>query len=276
LTFIGSACENFFVPFDAAANSLAAADQPDRSMKTEKNSRANSIGGLRTDQISSKRCLIVEDDDDLRELLVDAMCGANYQSLGVAGVGEFQEVASAQHWDIAIIDVNLPDGSGYAVARALRQFKETRIIILTGRSALADRLESHAAGGDVHIVKPAHLAELLAVAKTLLARRDEISAADSGWLLENRTSSLRAPSGRTAKLTPREFAVLELLMGNPGLLVATKKLLETASDHGDDLTSDALRMLLSRLRHRVLKVTGETLPVETIVGRGLIYRPSSG
>ncbi len=119
---------------------------------------------------SRKKIIVVEDDDDFRETLLDALSSTPHEICGVANVKAFQQKSANETFDLAVVDINLPDGSGYAVVRSLRDTAPTKIIILTGRDTVADRVEGYTHGADIYMVKPTSEAELLAAIEALLRR----------------------------------------------------------------------------------------------------------
>ncbi len=225
---------------------------------------------------TQRKIIIVEDDEELRDLLIEALVSDGCDVLGAENEADFRQKAGMQEFDLAIIDVNLPDGSGYAIARSLRSSSNTRIIILTGRDAVVDRVESYASGADIHLVKPTKLAELLAAMESLLSRRDAdmVQRSSSGWRLNVRASTLTSPAGDSVELSPRESALMKRLMRTPGKVVQTDELRELLAMAELDANSQALTMLVSRLRRRIQESVKLEAPIQTVFRRGFAFRDS--
>ncbi|WP_328986113.1 response regulator transcription factor [Thiorhodovibrio winogradskyi] len=115
--------------------------------------------------------LIVEDDENLREALVDTLGAQGHAVRGLECAEEVPEQADLLQLDIAVLDLNLPGEDGLSLARRLRQAQpELRVIMLTARTQGADRAAGYASGADIYLTKPASLAELN-YALQALARR---------------------------------------------------------------------------------------------------------
>ena len=174
------------------------------------------------------KILVVEDDRDFRDNLSDFLKSAGYDVLALETVVEFQEKIKNNRFDVALIDVNLPDGSGHQIARFLRNSSLTRIVILTARGAESDRLESYAAGADIHLLKPVSVKELRAIVEMLLARLSEVyelsglnSEAEFGlsigeWVLKPVPATLVSPSGKFIELNLKDYLLIQQIMSSNG------------------------------------------------------------
>ncbi len=210
----------------------------------------------------------------MRDLLIDGLASKGYDACGTESAIDFQRKAAAETFDLAIVDINLPDGSGYAIARALRASSDTRLIILTGRDAVVDRIESYTSGADIHLVKPTTLAELLAAIEALLQRRDAdvINRSSSGWRLNVHASTLISPGGDSVELSLRECALMRRLMRTPGQVVETDELRAILDMTELDANSQALTMLVSRLRRRIKEAVKLEAPIQTVFRQGFAFR----
>src|SRR5512137_2015856 len=102
---------------------------------------------------TAKKILLVEDDDDFRETLQYALSSPDRAVTAVNCAAQFRKIAG-DRFELAIIDINLPDDSGFALVRHVRESSSTRIIILSGRDTMADRVEGYTNGADIYMVKP--------------------------------------------------------------------------------------------------------------------------
>jgi len=119
---------------------------------------------------AAKKILLVEGDPDLREMLAGALSSDARAVTSAGSAREFRELNGDATFDLAILDLNLPDDSGFAIVRQLRQTSPTKIIVHTRRDTLTDRVEAYTQGADIYMVKPTPEAELLAAVDSLLRR----------------------------------------------------------------------------------------------------------
>ena len=114
--------------------------------------------------------LLVEDDQDLRETIIESLA---IHGLPVTGVGtglEFYQTLNLQTFAVAIVDLGLPDLNGYDLVAYLRENSTLKIIILTARTALADRVKGYSTGADLYLVKPVDIEELAAAIFSIVGR----------------------------------------------------------------------------------------------------------
>ncbi|KAA6182296.1 response regulator transcription factor [Thiohalocapsa marina] len=164
---------------------------------------------------------------------------------------------------IAIIDVMLPDGSGFEAVQQLRALSpRAGIIVLTARGSLDDKLTGLGGGADHYLLKPIKLLELAAVIDSLARRLGE------GWRLDAQRHELASPSGSVIALSAAELVFLRTLARARGASVSRRSLIE-ALGH-DWLTYDERRLeqLVSRLRRRCEEGVDQPLPVKTERGKG--------
>jgi DNA-binding response OmpR family regulator len=226
------------------------------------------------------RLLVVEDAQDLASALRVGLGRAGYAvDIALTG-GEAVAKLGVNAYDLLVLDLNLPDVDGFALCRGVRDGSiagpsgpELRILMLTARGELADRVRGLDEGADDYLVKPFALAELLARARALL-RRD-----NGGGTAVLRVGDLSLDDGRSTAtrgdrelpLTRKEFAVLRYLMHRPGHVVPAEELLEHVWDENADPFTQTVRVTVGTLR-RKLTTDGETPLIETVIGRGYRLR----
>ncbi|NHA66465.1 response regulator transcription factor [Phycicoccus flavus] len=228
------------------------------------------------------RVLVVEDEDGLAGALRTGLVREGY-AVDVAGTcAGARERLALTEYDIVLLDLNLPDGSGYDLAREVRagqvegaRVPDTRILMLTARTALRDRVRGLDEGADDYLVKPFALQELTARMRALLRRdvRAESSVLTVGEVTLDSSRHLVRRGGRELSLTLKEFAVLRYLMSRPDHLVSAEELLEHVWDENADPFTQTVRVTVGTLR-RKLTAEGEAPVVETVIGRG--YRLRAG
>ncbi len=225
---------------------------------------------------NGKKIVVVEDDEDLRNTIIDTLSTEDYHPLGAGSVKEFKKLVAGEQIDLAIVDINLPDGSGNAIVRMLAN-TPARTIVLTGRDAVADRVEGYNSGADIYMVKPTSEAELIAAASALLRRVEaEHSATQrpkSSWRLEAETGTLHAPNGGLIRLNMRETAFMERLMQTPGKVVERDELRRLVSLQDFPSGGRALDMFIARLRRRIEKDAEGIAPIVTVPRKGFAFQP---
>ncbi len=218
------------------------------------------------------RLLVVEDEPDLADVIARGLRRDGHAVDVALTLTEANLKLRSAGYDLAILDWNLPDGSGLELCRDLvsgdqptLEGDRPRILMLTARDDIEDRVAGLDSGADDYLVKPFALAELSARVRALL-RRDT----DSSPVLEVGTVSLdpsrfvvtrdRSPIALTAK----EFSLLHYFMANPGKVLSQEHLLEHVWDEMTDPLTNVVRVTLSNLRKKL----GEPPLISTIPGRG--------
>jgi DNA-binding response OmpR family regulator len=222
------------------------------------------------------RVLVVDDEEDLLTALRAGLSRAGYAVDLAATAGEAAEKLRAVPYDVLILDLTLPDTDGVALCRAIRAGelpvaagRRLRILMLTARAGLRERVRGLDEGADDYLTKPFAMAELLARLRALL-RRDV--AADSAVLavgdvrLDN-ARQLVWRRDRELSLTRKEFGVLRYLITRPGHVVSAEELLEHVWDEHADPFTETVRVTVGTLR-RKLTSGGESPLIETVIGRG--------
>ncbi len=179
-------------------------------------------------------------------------------------------LADQGRYDALLMDVMLPVKDGITVVRQLRrQGNQTPVLFLTGRADVADRVRGLDAGGDDYLPKPFHLEELLARLRAILRRQ----RADTSLLLRvadlelDLISHVARRAGREILLTPREFALLELLMTNSPRPVNRTSIIEKVWDQHFDSGTNVLNVYMNKLRKK-LDLPGTAPLLHTVRGTG--------
>ena len=200
------------------------------------------------------RLLLVEDDPELAAILTE---GFREQGIDVARAATFatgRTLAVAGDYDILLLDVMLPGGSGFDLCRKLRdQGIDTPILMLTAKDALDDRVTGLDAGADDYLVKPFAFRELLARVRALSRRAPglvpkKVAVAD----LEVDISGRRATrAGKPIDLTAKEFSLLEFLATHKDIVVDRAAITAHVWDENHDPFTNVLEVLVRRLRRKI-------------------------
>ncbi len=218
------------------------------------------------------RLLLVEDDPELGAMLTSALQAlADVVDLVPTGADALWRAAE-QAYDGVILDVGLPDRSGFDVCRDLRgSGSTTPVLMLTGRHAVSDRVTGLDAGADYYLAKPVDLTELEARLRALSRRsgRDIVVTFEAGDVeVEPATRTVRR-QGRVVPLVGREYAMVELLARNAGRVVSREMLVEQLWDFAADVSSNALDVLTSSVRQK-LDRPFSTPALRTVRGSGYV------
>ncbi|MEM7092188.1 MAG: response regulator transcription factor [Actinomycetota bacterium] len=221
------------------------------------------------------RILLVEDDAALTEVLVEGLRDATYAVDTAGGLNEALEACRTTAYDLACIDLALPDGDGLDLLRRLLrstdQHRPHRIIVITARDAVEQRVAGLDAGADDYLVKPFAFAELVARVRAVSRREDHVDAI-LRWedLTLDTATMMVVRDGHEVSLTGREFSILRYLLQDPGRVVSAEELLEHVWDANADPFTSSVRVLMSRLRRKL----GAPPMIETVTGAG--YRIGPG
>ncbi len=221
------------------------------------------------------RVLVVEDDARLANVLEKGLREAAY-AVDVVGTGRAAVVeASVVPYDAIVLDVNIPEPNGFEVARRLRaKGNPARILMLTARDAVVDRIEGLDAGADDYLTKPFAFDELLARLRALLRRTGEVLPS------ELRVGDLRLDTrGHRAwvgdeevALTAKEYALLEYMVRNAGKVIGRAEISDHVWDEAYDPASNLIEVYVNRLRGKIDR--GRKVPyLQTRRGAGYVLQP---
>lgn len=219
------------------------------------------------------RVLIVEDDPAIARVLRDAMQEAGYAPQWEENGARALAFAAREAFDLLLLDVMLPGLNGLEVCRRLRaQNIEAPILILTARDTLDDKIEGLDAGADDYLIKPFHIAELLARARALLRRGvGNPTLLKIGDLTLDPLSRRGERGGQSIRLSATEYSLLEYLMRHPNRVLTRAVLLDHVWQYDFEGQDNVLEVYISALRRKVDK--GRPTPlIHTVRGAG--YRMS--
>jgi two-component system, OmpR family, response regulator len=218
--------------------------------------------------VIAPRVLIVEDDIELRTVLIRGLTEEGFAPSGLGSGQELLERIGGLEPDVLVLDVGLPDADGRDLCQALRaQGIQTPVIFLTARDALTDRVGGFNAGGDDYLAKPFAFAELVARMRALLRRSAADISAEAGALRLDPMAHAAFVGDIRVPLTPTEFRLLARLVVNPGEAVRRADLIRTAWPHGARVRDNTLDAYIARLR-RKLEPLADAPTITTVHGIG--------
>ncbi|MFB0979629.1 MAG: response regulator transcription factor [Alteromonadaceae bacterium] len=216
--------------------------------------------------------LLVEDDLDLAATIVDYLdlekiC-CDHAANGIAGL----QFIKQQHYDVVILDVNLPRMDGLTVCKTMReQGINIPVLMLTARETLNDKLAGFAVGSDDYMVKPFEMLELIARIHVLANRRNGLTNVLSlhGVDVDFSAKTIKR-DGAVLQLSPTGWKILEVLMRKSPEVVSKEQLLNAV--WGDELPdSDSLKVHLFKLR-QVIDTNSQNKLIQTVAGQGFVFR----
>ena len=221
------------------------------------------------------RALLIEDDAGVAKsielmLKVESIC-VYRTDLGEEGV----DLAKIYDYDIVLLDLNLPDMSGYEVLRSLRSAKvRTPVLILSGLASIEDKIRGLGLGADDYLSKPFHKDELIARIHALVRRSkghadSVIAIGDLVLNLEARNVELQ---GQKLHLTGKEYQMLELLAFRTGSTLTKEMFLNHLYGDIDEPEAKIIDVFICKLRKKLANASGGQDYIETIWGRGYTLR----
>jgi two-component system copper resistance phosphate regulon response regulator CusR len=202
------------------------------------------------------RVLIVEDDHELAAVLRDGFGAARIDTTHAATFAEGAERAPAGRYDVVILDVLLPGGTGFDLCRALRaQGLQTPVLMLTAMDGVDDRVRGLEAGADDYLPKPFAFRELLARVRALARRRPALAPPAAVHKIADLEVDLGARTvrrhGKAIALTAKEFALLELFLEHRGRVLDRATITAHVWDDNHDPFANLLDVLIRRLRRKI-------------------------
>ena len=221
----------------------------------------------------SVRILVVDDESDLANAIAMSLRREGY-AVDVATDGQAAlDRLMINPYDLVTLDLTLPDIDGREICRLIRSDARfdpsTRVLMVTARDAVEERVAGLDDGADDYLVKPFALPELSARVRTLLRR--ETSGTDSvlsvGSLRLDTARRLVTWNDTEISLTTKEFALLRYFMQHPGEVLSQERLLEHVWDEAMDPFTNTVRVTVGTLRRKLTAVSGEQ-HIETVIGAG--------
>ena len=218
----------------------------------------NLTSSLQSSALASERdarILIVDDEPSLADLLMKTLTIAGFECQAAESKQTALKVANDMKPDLAILDVMLPDGTGFELCNQLKEkFPEIGVIFLTAKDTLENKLLGLHLGADDYITKPFSVAEVVARVNSVLRRSFQVEKTDNlifEDLLMDLVAHKVARGGRDIELSPTEFKLLAYFMQNPGRVLSRQQLLLHVWEY--DFVNDAsiVEKFVSQLRKKI-------------------------
>lgn len=200
------------------------------------------------------RILVVEDEPTLQAQLVQAIAGAGHTVEAAADGREAQYLGEVEDFDAVVLDLGLPLLDGLSVLRHWRAAgRRMPVLILTARSSWQEKVAGMDAGADDYLAKPFHMEELLARLRALLRRpaHQETAVLQHGELSIDAHARTVRWRGQDVALTPKEYALLELLLRRQGATLSRVQIFEHLYDSRSDASDKVVEVIMSTLRTKL-------------------------
>src|SRR3989449_2077228 len=207
--------------------------------------------------MSFARILVVDDDPQIRRVLRTALVAQDYEAIDARNGEEAIERLQEEKPDLIILDVNMPRMNGLEACRAIRSTSDIPIIMLTVRDTEADKIEALDAGADDYVTKPFSSPELLARIRAALRRAPQLSNEMQVIRFDDVEINFNLRrvfvGKREARLTPKEFDLLQYMLTHPNVPIPHTKLLQSVwgADYGEEV--EYLRVFINQLRKKIEK-----------------------
>lgn len=228
--------------------------------------------------------LVVDDDRDIRELIVDYLVKSGYRATGAANGKEMRAVLDRQAVDMVVLDIMLPGDDGLTLCRQLRsgQHKDLPILMLTARHDDMDRILGLEMGADDYVVKPFVARELLARIKAILRRfrtlPPNLQVTEAGriiafgdWQLDTSARHLLDATGTIVALSGAEYRLLRVFVDHPQRVLTRDQLLNFTQGRDAELFERSIDLLVSRVRQRLNEDARTPLYIKTVRSEGYVF-----
>jgi two-component system KDP operon response regulator KdpE len=206
--------------------------------------------------MNDKTLLLVDDEPQIRRVLQTTLCEAGYAVILAKNGQEGIDTVVREHPDLVLLDINLPDMSGFDACKMIRMSFAGPILMVTVRNSVRDKIDALDAGADDYIVKPFAMGELLARVRAALRRssaEEQLPKIETSELTVNLEMRMVTVRGESVHLTPKEFDVLRLLVTEQGKPVTHRKMLHIVwgPEYGEE--TEPVRVVIKQLRQKIEK-----------------------
>lgn len=220
---------------------------------------------------------IVEDEPVLRQEIAFQLEHMGFSVKTFDSAPTFYRYLAIRPRTLAVLDIGLAGEDGLSICHYLREHDtQIGIVFLTARGLRDDRLAGLAAGADAYMIKPVDIEELALILKRLALRFDlhphavrrQEDFVTGGWYIEPGTGFITAPNGMNIRISVSEGQILHALIGKSGAACSHTELAAALGFHPEEFSKHRAEVIVSRLRGRVERITGLSLPLHVVRGVG--------
>ncbi|WP_417740981.1 response regulator transcription factor [Salipiger sp.] len=236
--------------------------------------------------MSISRLLVVDDDDEMRDMMTEYLRKHGFMALGAASLAEIEAAMAAGRIDLILLDVMLGDESGLEICATLRRDQDVPIIMVSALSADHQRMAGYEVGADDYIAKPFNPDLLLARVRAVLARAGRSASLAyrrrtrtfrfNGWRYDAKRNEVLSPDGYQVALSRRETALLQAFLANPHIPLTREEIAAALDvtgegDHNDEAHGRAIDVLVGRLRSKIETAPKDPRMLRTERGVGYVF-----
>jgi DNA-binding response OmpR family regulator len=228
--------------------------------------------------MSKARILVVDDDEDIRSLVVELLGRAGHEIEQAPDGRAGLRALHASPPDLVLLDVSMPDLDGWQTLERIRDLSDVPVIMLTARGDELERVRGLQAGADDYVTKPFGRQELVARVQALLrrtaarTREPDRSYGDNLVTIDFAQRDVTY-AGREVGLTPLEFKLLAAFVRHPRQVLSRGQLLELVWGDAYGVSGDQVKLYVGYLRRKLDPEAPETVPIENVRGFGYRYNP---
>lgn len=223
----------------------------------------------------AEKILVVDDEREIADLVALYLKNEGYETLVCYGGAEALEQIQTGPVDLAILDVMLPELSGFALCRRIRERYQYPVIMLTAKGEELDKINGLSLGADDYVTKPFNPVEVLARVKSQLRRYLQLGGGvvkptrlqAGGIALDDRTKSVTL-DGEPVALTPREYEILRLLLQHPGTVFSPKRIYRTVWGEEPYGVENAVAVHIRHLREKLEINPSDPRYIKVVWGQG--------
>ena len=226
--------------------------------------------------LPSMNVLLVEDEASLANHVVKALQRSGHEPSHAADGPSGLKAAQTGRFDIVVLDVNLPGMDGFEILKRIKKSgSSARVLMLTARSEVNDRVQGLKSGADDYLTKPFAMEEFLARVDALgrrgvpVEKSDVLQCGDLTLDIRSRKTNI---SGEAVALSPREMEVLQILLAEPGRTFSRDEICERIWQREHEYDTRTVEIFIMRLRKK-LEGGAQTPVIETVRGAGYRLRP---
>ncbi len=218
--------------------------------------------------------LIVEDEPEVLRINARMLKRRGYDVITAGTAEESYRLLSSVTPDMLILDIMLPDGSGYDICENFRRTSDNPVMFLTGKNEISDKVEGLGRGGDYYLTKPYSFDELIAVAERLLERHFKAIRSDfiqKGSVTLEISKNKAFVDGKDANLTVKEFALLLLLVKNENRIFSPKELYEAVWGVPSADDTRTIRFHIGNLKKKINTENADDYDIVSVYGKGYFF-----
>lgn len=230
--------------------------------------------------MEKKRIVLVEDDHDHCTLVHDALAQEGFEVCALGSSVEFFQSLMNNHFDILILDIGLPDFSGFSILEYLKKndlHHNMGIVVLTAYGSTEDRIRGYELGADLYMLKPVDIKELCLAVNNLANRLNNSNITETKirkWSLDKVNWLLSSPEGVSCKLSGKEMELLMQLSLAKGEVANKYELAKSLGYLEDEHGKRALESAILRLRRKLAQAGCSNVPIKTVHGVGYKFSSS--